>query len=132
MPCWPQVPSKMFLGDYLPPGNLTRYVLQNSNKPGSYGLAIEKGTIVGDALNSAVWNAMWKSQGKVSGPEACFSASLGSVMLLLHAVLCIVHGIWSWHGLGRWSAGCFSFRQEMPPVACQQPPALRPALHQST
>jgi hypothetical protein len=48
--CW-QVPLKQFFGPYIPPENLTE-AAANDLLPGSYGQAIAKGTIVGDAISN--------------------------------------------------------------------------------
>jgi len=48
------VPTKTFLGPYLPPQSLTLAAMQTANGPGSYGLAIQQGSIVGSALDGAI------------------------------------------------------------------------------
>lgn len=58
--CW-QVPLKQFFGPYIPPENLTE-AAANDLLPGSYGQAIAKGTIVGDAIsNMAIEVGMFHS-----------------------------------------------------------------------
>ncbi|GBF94754.1 hypothetical protein Rsub_07637 [Raphidocelis subcapitata] len=74
-----QVPSETFLGPYLPPRALSRKALRAANGPGSYGRAVQEGTIVLDALDSALANVLSdKDDGQAVG---AWSDSVGEAFL---------------------------------------------------
>lgn len=63
------MPTKQFLGEYLPPANLTLKVAHDTpDAPGSYARAIARGTIIVDSLTSAVVDVLVRrDRGQVSG-----------------------------------------------------------------